>query len=76
VLQKKVQVLYIDYGNEEVIPLDRIHQLHRNIDLFPPCVSSLSGFLTVSPVSCFNVLMGSVFASSWAAMGWPTYLVK
>ncbi|XP_073934358.1 tudor domain-containing protein 1 isoform X2 [Castor canadensis] len=37
VLQKKVQVLYIDYGNEEVIPLDRIHQLHRNIGLFPPC---------------------------------------
>lgn len=44
VLQKKVQVLYIDYGNEEIIPLNRIHQLNRNIDLFPPCVS-LSYFL-------------------------------
>ncbi|KAL6058413.1 hypothetical protein STEG23_008132, partial [Scotinomys teguina] len=36
VLQKKAQVLYIDYGNEEVIPIDRIHQLNKNIDLFPP----------------------------------------
>uniref|UniRef100_A0A2K5ETC0 Tudor domain-containing protein 1 n=1 Tax=Aotus nancymaae TaxID=37293 RepID=A0A2K5ETC0_AOTNA len=37
VLQKKVHVLYIDYGNEEIIPLNRIYQLNRNIDLFPPC---------------------------------------
>uniref|UniRef100_A0A8C5KK42 Tudor domain-containing protein 1 n=1 Tax=Jaculus jaculus TaxID=51337 RepID=A0A8C5KK42_JACJA len=37
VLQKKAQVLYIDYGNEEIIPVDRIQQLHRSIDLFPPC---------------------------------------
>ncbi|XP_072828027.1 tudor domain-containing protein 1 isoform X2 [Vicugna pacos] len=37
VLQKKAQVLYIDYGNEEVIPVSSIHQLNRNIDLFPPC---------------------------------------
>ncbi|XP_012788984.2 tudor domain-containing protein 1 [Sorex araneus] len=36
-LQKKVQVLYIDYGNEEKISVDRIHQLNRSIDLFPPC---------------------------------------
>uniref|UniRef100_A0A673TBV7 Tudor domain-containing protein 1 n=1 Tax=Suricata suricatta TaxID=37032 RepID=A0A673TBV7_SURSU len=36
-LQRKAQVLYIDYGNEEIIPVNRIHQLHRNIDLFPPC---------------------------------------
>uniref|UniRef100_A0A8C9JRW5 Tudor domain-containing protein 1 n=1 Tax=Panthera tigris altaica TaxID=74533 RepID=A0A8C9JRW5_PANTA len=36
-LQKKAQVLYIDYGNEEIIPVNRIHQLNRNIDLFPPC---------------------------------------
>ncbi|XP_047409458.1 tudor domain-containing protein 1 isoform X1 [Sciurus carolinensis] len=35
--QKKVHVLYIDYGNEEIIPVNRIHQLNRNIDLFPPC---------------------------------------
>nr|XP_003408992.1 tudor domain-containing protein 1 [Loxodonta africana] len=37
VLQKKAHVLYIDYGNEEIIPVNRIHQLSRNIDLFPPC---------------------------------------
>ncbi|XP_022267852.2 tudor domain-containing protein 1 isoform X4, partial [Canis lupus familiaris] len=36
-LQKKAQVLYIDYGNEEIIPINRIHQLNRNIGLFPPC---------------------------------------
>ncbi|OBS59150.1 hypothetical protein A6R68_09724, partial [Neotoma lepida] len=36
VVQKKAQVLYIDYGNEEVIPIDRIHQLKKSIDLFPP----------------------------------------
>nr|XP_036866993.1 tudor domain-containing protein 1 [Manis javanica] len=35
--QKKAQVLYIDYGNEEIIPVNRIHQLKKNIDLFPPC---------------------------------------
>lgn len=38
-LQKKAHVLYIDYGNEEKLPVDRIHRLNRNIDLFPPCVS-------------------------------------
>ncbi|XP_069316594.1 tudor domain-containing protein 1 isoform X3 [Eulemur rufifrons] len=37
VLQKKAHVLYIDYGNEEIIPVNRIYQLNRNIDLFPPC---------------------------------------
>eukprot|EP00070_Physeter_catodon_P017920 XP_023977361.1 tudor domain-containing protein 1 [Physeter catodon] len=37
VLQKKAQVLYIDYGNEEMIPVNRIHQINRKIDLFPPC---------------------------------------
>ncbi|XP_058910810.1 tudor domain-containing protein 1 isoform X3 [Kogia breviceps] len=37
VLQKKAQVLYIDYGNEEMIPVNRIHQLNRKTDLFPPC---------------------------------------
>ncbi|XP_031246660.1 tudor domain-containing protein 1 isoform X2 [Mastomys coucha] len=46
VLQKKACVLYIDYGNEEIIPIDRIHQLSRGIDLFPPsaikcCVSGV-----------------------------------
>ncbi|XP_037660722.1 tudor domain-containing protein 1 [Choloepus didactylus] len=37
VLQKEAQVLYIDYGNEEMIPINRIHQLNKNIDSFPPC---------------------------------------
>uniref|UniRef100_A0A2I2Z584 Tudor domain-containing protein 1 n=1 Tax=Gorilla gorilla gorilla TaxID=9595 RepID=A0A2I2Z584_GORGO len=37
VQQKKARVLYIDYGNEEIIPLNRIYHLNRNIDLFPPC---------------------------------------
>nr|AAH63133.1 TDRD1 protein [Homo sapiens] len=37
VQQKKAHVLYIDYGNEEIIPLNRIYHLNRNIDLFPPC---------------------------------------
>ncbi|KAL0616596.1 Tudor domain-containing protein 1 [Plecturocebus cupreus] len=36
-LQKKAHVLYIDYGNEEIISFNRIYQLNRNIDLFPPC---------------------------------------
>ncbi|XP_004839072.1 tudor domain-containing protein 1 [Heterocephalus glaber] len=35
-LQKTAQVLYIDYGNKEIIPVNRIHQLNRNIELFPP----------------------------------------
>ncbi|XP_010632895.1 tudor domain-containing protein 1 isoform X1 [Fukomys damarensis] len=35
-LKKMAQVLYIDYGNEEVIPVNRIYQLNRNIELFPP----------------------------------------
>ncbi|XP_068405154.1 tudor domain-containing protein 1 [Eschrichtius robustus] len=37
VLQKEAHILYIDYGNEEIIPVNRIHQLNRKIDLFPPC---------------------------------------
>ncbi|XP_063473538.1 tudor domain-containing protein 1 isoform X4 [Symphalangus syndactylus] len=37
VQQKKAHVFYIDYGNEEIIPLNRIYHLNRNIDLFPPC---------------------------------------
>uniref|UniRef100_A0A5F8HK19 Tudor domain-containing protein 1 n=1 Tax=Monodelphis domestica TaxID=13616 RepID=A0A5F8HK19_MONDO len=37
VQQKKVQVLYIDYGNGEVIPTSQIQQLNKNIELFPPC---------------------------------------
>ncbi|XP_074963961.1 tudor domain-containing protein 1 [Phalacrocorax aristotelis] len=38
ILKKKAQVFYIDYGNEENIPLSWIKALHRDIDLlFPPC---------------------------------------
>ncbi|XP_074089733.1 tudor domain-containing protein 1 isoform X2 [Macrotis lagotis] len=35
--QKKAQVLYIDYGNGEIIPMSRIQQLNKDIELFPPC---------------------------------------
>lgn len=46
-LQKKAQVFYIDYGNEENIPLSWIKALHKDTELlFPPCVSSV--FLTVA----------------------------
>ncbi|XP_072479246.1 tudor domain-containing protein 1 isoform X3 [Notamacropus eugenii] len=37
VQQKKAHVLYIDYGNGEVIPISQIQQLNKNIELFPPC---------------------------------------
>ncbi|XP_053778663.1 tudor domain-containing protein 1 [Desmodus rotundus] len=37
VVQKKAHVLYIDYGNEEIVPVNRIQQLNKHIDLFPPC---------------------------------------
>ena len=71
VLQKKAQVLYIDYGNEERIPVNRIHKLSRNIDLFPPCVSPLllCKFKRVSQRSCFNVFTDRVFARSHGCHG-------
>ncbi|NXD66242.1 TDRD1 protein, partial [Eolophus roseicapillus] len=38
ILQKKSQVFYIDYGNEEDIPLAWIKALHKDIELLvPPC---------------------------------------
>ncbi|XP_057276913.1 tudor domain-containing protein 1 [Pezoporus wallicus] len=38
ILQKKSQVFYIDYGNEEDIPLTWIKALHKDIELLvPPC---------------------------------------
>ncbi|XP_043374938.1 tudor domain-containing protein 1 isoform X1 [Dermochelys coriacea] len=37
ILQKKAQVLYIDYGNGENVPLDWIKPLHKDMELFPPC---------------------------------------
>lgn len=43
--QNKAQVFYIDYGKEENIPLSWIKALHKDIELLPPCVSSI--FLTV-----------------------------
>ncbi|XP_014381318.1 tudor domain-containing protein 1 isoform X1 [Alligator sinensis] len=42
IVQKKALVLYIDYGNEENASLLRIKQLHRDIDLFPPCAIKCS----------------------------------
>ncbi|NWR58385.1 TDRD1 protein, partial [Bucorvus abyssinicus] len=42
-LQKKAQVFYIDYGNEENIPLSWIKALHKDVELlFPPCAIKCS----------------------------------
>uniref|UniRef100_A0A8D0EH35 Tudor domain-containing protein 1 n=1 Tax=Strix occidentalis caurina TaxID=311401 RepID=A0A8D0EH35_STROC len=41
--QKKAQVFYIDYGNEENIPLSWIKALHKDTELlFPPCAIKCS----------------------------------
>lgn len=37
--QKVAHVLYIDFGNEECVPLGRIKQLATKIQPFCPCVS-------------------------------------
>ncbi|XP_075791548.1 tudor domain-containing protein 1 isoform X4 [Pelodiscus sinensis] len=37
ILQKKAQVLFIDYGNGENVPLDWIKPLQKDIELFPAC---------------------------------------
>lgn len=37
--KKMAHVLYIDFGNEEYVPLGRIRQLATNIQSFCPCVS-------------------------------------
>ncbi|NXL47328.1 TDRD1 protein, partial [Podilymbus podiceps] len=43
ILQKKAQVFYIDYGNEENIPLSCIKALHKDIELLlPPCAIKCS----------------------------------
>uniref|UniRef100_A0A663E990 Tudor domain containing 1 n=1 Tax=Aquila chrysaetos chrysaetos TaxID=223781 RepID=A0A663E990_AQUCH len=43
ILQKKAQVFYIDYGNEENIPLSWIKALHEDIELLlPPCAIKCS----------------------------------
>ncbi|KFR10716.1 Tudor domain-containing protein 1, partial [Opisthocomus hoazin] len=43
ILQKKAQVFYIDYGNEENIPLSWIKALHKDTELlFPPCAIKCS----------------------------------
>uniref|UniRef100_A0A8C4UH98 Tudor domain containing 1 n=2 Tax=Falco tinnunculus TaxID=100819 RepID=A0A8C4UH98_FALTI len=42
-LQKKALIFYIDYGNEEYIPLSWIKALHKDIELlFPPCAIKCS----------------------------------
>ncbi|XP_023652742.2 tudor domain-containing protein 1 isoform X2 [Paramormyrops kingsleyae] len=35
--QKTAMVFYMDYGNEEVVPLDRIRPLASCVDRIPPC---------------------------------------
>ncbi|KFP13485.1 Tudor domain-containing protein 1, partial [Egretta garzetta] len=48
-LQKKAQVFYIDYGNEENIPLTWIKALHKDIELLlPPCAIKCS-FVNYDP---------------------------
>ncbi|XP_067155661.1 tudor domain-containing protein 1 [Apteryx mantelli] len=42
ILQKKAQIFYIDYGNEENISLSRIKALHKDIEQFPPCAIKCS----------------------------------
>ncbi|XP_074883078.1 tudor domain-containing protein 1 [Buteo buteo] len=43
ILQKKAQVFYLDYGNEENIPLSWIKALHEDIELLlPPCAIKCS----------------------------------
>ncbi|KAM6329775.1 tudor domain-containing protein 1 [Podargus strigoides] len=43
IVQKKAQVFYIDYGNEENIPLSWIKALHKDLELlFPPCAIKCS----------------------------------
>lgn len=37
--QKMANILYIDFGNEEDVPLERIMPLPANIQPFCPCVS-------------------------------------
>lgn len=40
--QKTANILYIDFGNEENVPVDRIKPLAANIQPFSPCVSAYS----------------------------------
>ncbi|NXE52046.1 TDRD1 protein, partial [Casuarius casuarius] len=42
ILQKKAQIFYIDYGNQEDISLSRIKALHKDIERFPPCAIKCS----------------------------------
>ncbi|KFQ00983.1 Tudor domain-containing protein 1, partial [Leptosomus discolor] len=43
ILEKKAQVFYIDYGNEENISLSWIKALHKDVELlFPPCAIKCS----------------------------------
>ncbi|XP_067321917.1 tudor domain-containing protein 1 [Anolis sagrei] len=42
ILKKNAHVLYIDYGNEDTIPLNRIKQLPKDIAHFPPCAAKCS----------------------------------
>uniref|UniRef100_A0A8D2J708 Tudor domain containing 1 n=1 Tax=Varanus komodoensis TaxID=61221 RepID=A0A8D2J708_VARKO len=37
IIKKNAWVLYIDYGNRENVPLNKIKQLHKEISHVPPC---------------------------------------
>ncbi|XP_038614203.1 tudor domain-containing protein 1 isoform X2 [Tachyglossus aculeatus] len=69
--QGKAQVLYIDFGNSEVIPFSRLQQLKTNIELFPPCaikccvanVIPAAGGWTNDCISTVKPLIGEQYCS-------------
>lgn len=56
--QKMAKILYIDFGNEEDVPVDRIKPLDANIKPFAPCVSTYVVIvgLIIYLVSCLIIM--------------------